>query len=65
LPDAAEAFRRAIEVDPTSAQAHYNLGTVLIDLGENDRAIAELQEALRLKPDFLDARRELEELRRK
>ena len=40
--------------------AHNNLGTALSLKGETDEAIRQFQEALRLKPDLADARRNLD-----
>ncbi|HVW21370.1 MAG TPA: tetratricopeptide repeat protein [Opitutaceae bacterium] len=42
---------------PGNARAHNNLGELLLAVpGERAKAIAELQAALRLKPDYLEAR---------
>ena len=38
---------------------HNNLGAALLFQGKNEKAIAHLQEALRLKPDFSRAQRNL------
>ena len=40
--------------------AHSNLGVALDEKGQIDEAIHQLQEALRLKPDDADARRNLD-----
>lgn len=34
FPDAIEAFRRALEIDPMNAEAHMNLGSGLLQMGE-------------------------------
>ncbi len=58
--DRAEAeLRRAVELDPKSADARFRLATVLAGRGELNRAIAEFQEAVRLKPDEPDFRQQL------
>jgi Flp pilus assembly protein TadD len=44
--------------------AHNSLGAALDHLGDKAGAIAELETALKLKPDFADARRNLESVRR-
>ena len=41
------------------ARYHYFLGIAYVDTGQADKAIAEYQEALRLKPDLLQAEAEL------
>jgi tetratricopeptide (TPR) repeat protein len=49
--DAAIAcFRKAIELDPTYAQAHYNLGNALRGQGKVDEAIASYRKAIELDP---------------
>jgi Tfp pilus assembly protein PilF len=49
----------ALKLDPDHASAHYLQG--IVDLGMDDAAgaVAEFQAALRLKPDFLEARNNL------
>jgi tetratricopeptide (TPR) repeat protein len=44
------AYGRAIEIDPASAEAHNDFGVFLFRSEENERAIAELIEAVRLAP---------------
>jgi Tfp pilus assembly protein PilF len=41
---------------PGNAEAHNNLGALLVQSGAADEGIAHLREALRLRPDFEDAR---------
>jgi tetratricopeptide (TPR) repeat protein len=50
-----ERLREAIELDPNSAEAHYNLGMVLLRQGKLNEAADELDEALRLNPGFVEA----------
>lgn len=45
------------------AEAHFNLGVALLQKGQLDRAIQELQEGLQLQPDFLDGALILDHLR--
>jgi Flp pilus assembly protein TadD len=48
---AAADFKRAIEVDPEMAAAHFNLALALDRLGRHDDARAEFRAALDLAPD--------------
>ena len=43
-------YREAIRLDPNSAVAHADLGSVLVGQGELDEALAEFREASRLEP---------------
>jgi tetratricopeptide (TPR) repeat protein len=56
---AVAAFREAVRLKPEYAEAHYNLGRLLSDLGKLDEAIAEYREAIRLQPKYADAHRNL------
>jgi tetratricopeptide (TPR) repeat protein len=47
-------YREAIRLDPTSAAAHANLGSALVEQGELKQALAELREATRLEPTNAD-----------
>ncbi len=51
---AIDHYRRAIEIDPAYAEAHYNLG--LIHLGDRrfDRALELFEDAIRLQPNRAD-----------
>jgi DNA-binding response OmpR family regulator len=55
LDDAAAAFEEAIAADAFSADAHQGLGEVLRLRGDAFRAMTELERAIELKPDLLDA----------
>jgi protein O-GlcNAc transferase len=44
---------------PNSIEAHNNLGIALASQGKLEDAIDQFQQALRLRPDFEDARRNL------
>ena len=48
---------------PTLANAHWRLGLVLEKKGKQPQAIAELQEAVRLQPNFTHAKKDLDRLR--
>ena len=49
-------LEKAISLNPRSAQAHYLLGLSWLEKGWIDRALRSLCEALRLKPDYVEAR---------
>jgi len=57
--DAAAAFSRAIAIDPLLAGAHNGLGVAHARQGDVNRAVEEWREALRIRPDFEDARANL------
>jgi tetratricopeptide (TPR) repeat protein len=58
--DAAErCYKKALALDASRAQAHYELGTVLQASNRLDAALAHFQEALRLQPGHFDAACEL------
>lgn len=57
--DVADAFRQALELHPDFAEAHNNLGLVLIQAGDDQAGIAALREAVRISPDYADARTNL------
>jgi len=47
---AAERLTRAVDLDPSSADAHFALADALAKSGETERAIAEWREVIRLQP---------------
>jgi arylsulfatase A-like enzyme/Tfp pilus assembly protein PilF len=49
--DAIATFNRALEIDPSNANAKANLGTVYLLIRDYPRATAAMQEALALEPD--------------
>jgi tetratricopeptide (TPR) repeat protein len=53
------AFREAIRIRPDYAEAHNNLGLVLIQSGKDEEGIAALREAVRLAPAYAEARTNL------
>jgi tetratricopeptide (TPR) repeat protein len=55
LDEAVEQLQKALELNPSFAEAHYNLGHVLVQKGQMDEAIAQYQKALELNPDYPDA----------
>jgi Tfp pilus assembly protein PilF len=59
---AMESYKRAISLNPDSAQAHYSLGTVYENLHRYDDAINEYQQAIALDSKFLAAHNNLARL---
>lgn len=58
--DRAEvAFRRAIVLDPSNAQAHYNLGVLWLRAQRLSDAEAAFRAAISLRPDFVEAQASL------
>jgi tetratricopeptide (TPR) repeat protein len=55
LNDAAEAFRRLTQLDPSLAEAHAKLGLVYYQQGNFEGAIPEFRSALKLKPGLPNA----------
>jgi tetratricopeptide (TPR) repeat protein len=51
--------RRAIQLDPSLADAHRWLGSALLSLGQFDEAISAISEAVRLEPDDAGAHQSL------
>jgi tetratricopeptide (TPR) repeat protein len=52
IDEAQEHLNAALKLDPEIAQAHNNLGIILIQQGDVEQAIVHFKEALRIKPDF-------------
>lgn len=52
---AAEAFERAVGLDPLSTSAHYHLGVVTIRIGELGRAASAWRTFVRLAPESTEA----------
>jgi tetratricopeptide (TPR) repeat protein len=48
-------FRQALRLRPDYAEAHNNMGLVLAQSGEDEKAAAEFREASRIRPDYADA----------
>ncbi len=55
LQEAEIITRKAIELKPCFAEAHYNLGNILRGLGKLDEAEMSIRKAIQLKPDFVKA----------
>ena len=55
LEEALGHFREAARLDPSLADAHYNIGTLDRAEGKMSEAIDEFRHAVRLQPDWLQA----------
>lgn len=65
LPDAVREYRTALEIDPGSVEAHYDLALVLIRMpGRENEAMTELEIVTRLRPEFVEPRNILQQLRK-
>ena len=55
LDDAEKMFQAELDADPDHAESHYQLAVVLMAKKEKQRALEHLREAIRLKPDWINA----------
>ncbi len=55
LQDAELSLRKAIEINPNYANAHYNLGVILNDLGKLQDAEKSYRKAIELNPNYANA----------
>jgi tetratricopeptide (TPR) repeat protein len=62
LEEAAAKYRRALQLQPGSAEAHQSLGTVLEKQGDTDGAAAAYRKAVELNPIAVSAKDSLERL---
>jgi len=53
--EAADSYRNALKIQPQFAEMHFNLGSVLYQLGDNQSAIQHYQKAIQIKPDLVVA----------
>ena len=57
--DALFSGQKAIEISPEDAEAHYNFGNTLTELGRLDKAEASFTQSIALDPNFAEARNNL------
>ena len=62
--DEADAYRRAVALNPQAAEPHYNLGVILGRQGRLDEAASSYERALVLRPDHAEAHNNLGIVRR-
>lgn len=58
--DAERAYLAAIDLDGKYAEPHNGLGLVMLQLGRPAEAVPHFERALSIRPDYVDARRNLE-----
>jgi tetratricopeptide (TPR) repeat protein len=57
-------YRQGLKICPEDDVAHYELGRALADAGRTAEAADAFEAALKINPDFADAKRQLEAIRR-
>ena len=65
LPESLAQYEEALRLNAKNPEAEFNLGMVLLRQAKPAEALPHFREALRLKPDYADARRQLEALETK
>jgi tetratricopeptide (TPR) repeat protein len=55
MPEAISEYQSALRIYPNYADAHNNLGAILLQSGDITEAVAEYRAAVRLDPDYPDA----------
>lgn len=59
IGEAIQQASQAIAMEPTSAQLHYQLGSLYKSAGDTKQAESEFREAIKIDPDHLDALEQL------
>lgn len=59
LTEAEQLYMTALRLKPDSAEAHHNLGTLLVQLNRLEEAKAHFEKAIAIRPDSLQARNNL------
>ena len=60
-PEAIKQFEQALKIDSSNPVTHNNFGVALVESGRLPEAIMQFEQALRLKPEYADARKNLDE----
>ena len=55
-------YREALRLNADNPEAHFNLALALLNQNDREDALTHLTEALRLKPDYKEARIQLNSL---
>jgi tetratricopeptide (TPR) repeat protein len=61
--EAAQEYITVLQLSPGSADVYYNLGLIYTQSGLLDQALSALQEAVKIKADYPEARHQLERVR--
>jgi tetratricopeptide (TPR) repeat protein len=61
--EAVALYRQGLKLCPDDDVAHYEFGKILQGMGKTREAEQEFEEALKINPNFSDARRQLEKLK--
>ena len=56
---AKELLERSIALDSTDKTTYYNYGNLLVDMNEKDKAMQMYKKALKIDPDFKEAKNEI------
>ncbi len=59
-----DLYNQGLAICPDDDVAHYELGRTLADAGRSSEAEREFEAALRINPDFADAKRQLDSVRK-
>ena len=62
--EAISLYRQGLAICPEDDVAHYELGRALVDAGRSGEAANSFEAALKINPDFSDARRQLDAIRK-
>jgi tetratricopeptide (TPR) repeat protein len=62
--EAISLYRQGLTICPDDDVAHYELGRALSDAGRRDEAASSFEAALKINPDFADAKRQLDAIRK-
>jgi len=60
---AKELLERSIALDSTDKTTYYNYGNLLVDMNEKDKAIQMYKKALKIDPDFKEAKDEINRMK--
>lgn len=63
--DAAALYRQGLKFCPDDDVAHYELGRILQKNGQTKEAEEEFEAALQINPNFIDAKRQIESMRKR
>ena len=61
---AVALYREGLAICPDDDVAHYELGKVMVERGSYAEAEKEFEAALKINPDFVDARKQLDTVRK-